>query len=152
MDRLAELPSACSPSTGALRFPVGTRFPAGIRGAGTAQAVVPQVPVVALTATADEATRSDMLHRLELNDPFIHTASFDRPNIRYSLVEKFKAAEQLLLRCRARRATAVSSTAPAATGLREVAERLSRHGCKAAPYHAGLPLELRQQTRKPSSG
>ena len=133
---------------GPLRLPVGARFSAGIRGAGTAQAVVPQVPVVALTATADEATRSDMLHRLELNDPFIHTASFDRPNIRYSLVEKFKAAEQLLRYVQSQKGNCGIVYCSSRNRVEEVAERLSRHGCKAAPYHAGLPLELRQQTQE----
>ena len=107
----------------------------------------PQVPVVALTATADEATRSDMLHRLELHDPFIHTASFDRPNIRYSLVEKFKGAEQLLRYVQSQKGNCGIVYCSSRNRVEEVAERLSRHGCKASPYHAGLPLDQRLRTQ-----
>lgn len=47
----------------------------------------PQVPIMALTATADDATRSDILSRLNLTDPHVYLGSFDRPNIRYTLME-----------------------------------------------------------------
>ncbi|KUE78565.1 ATP-dependent DNA helicase RecQ [Aeromonas schubertii] len=107
----------------------------------------PNVPVIALTATADEATRQDMLTRLALHDPFIHIASFDRPNIRYSLVEKFKGAEQLLRYVQSQKGNCGIVYCSSRNRVEEVAERLARHGCKAAPYHAGLPLELRQQTQ-----
>lgn len=106
------------------------------------------VPVVALTATADEATRRDMLHRLALHDPFIHTASFDRPNIRYSLVEKFKPAEQLLRYLQSQKGQCGIVYCSSRNRVDDVAQRLQRHGCKAAPYHAGLPLEQRLQTQE----
>jgi ATP-dependent DNA helicase RecQ len=54
------------------------------------------IPMMALTATADTATRQDIVIQLGLTSPHIHTGSFDRPNIRYTLEEKFKPLSQLL--------------------------------------------------------
>ncbi len=56
----------------------------------------PDVPVMALTATADATTREDILSRLALHDPLVHLGSFDRPNIRYTLLEKHKPLAQLV--------------------------------------------------------
>ncbi|MCG7533006.1 DNA helicase RecQ [Psychrobium sp. MM17-31] len=63
---------------------------------GQIKSVLPTPPIMALTATADDATRQEIASRLNLNNPFYHQASFDRPNIRYTLYEKFKPFHQLL--------------------------------------------------------
>ena len=55
----------------------------------------PELPFMALTATADDTTRLDIVRLLGLNDPYIQVSSFDRPNIRYMLMEKFKPLDQL---------------------------------------------------------
>ncbi|MEW3899566.1 ATP-dependent DNA helicase RecQ, partial [Klebsiella pneumoniae] len=57
---------------------------------------MPQIPFMALTATADDTTRRDIVRLLGLNDPLIQVSSFDRPNIRYMLMEKFKPLDQLM--------------------------------------------------------
>ena len=60
------------------------------------RAALPQVPMMALTATADSATRQDIVQRLALQQPLCFIGSFDRSNIRYTLVEKHKPTTQLL--------------------------------------------------------
>ncbi len=108
----------------------------------------PTIPVMALTATADEATRQDMLSRLNLHDPLIHIASFDRPNIRYTLVEKFKAIEQLQRYVGEQPGLCGIVYCSSRKRVEEVAERLLSRGHKAAAYHAGLPLALRQSVQE----
>ncbi|MGO4999932.1 DNA helicase RecQ [Oceanisphaera sp. W20_SRM_FM3] len=108
----------------------------------------PNIPVMALTATADEATRQDMLSRLNLTDPLIHIASFDRPNIRYTLVDKFKGADQLLRYVAEQPGLCGIVYCSSRKRVEEMAERLISRGHKAASYHAGLPLEVRQSVQE----
>lgn len=107
----------------------------------------PSVPLVALTATADHATQQDILQRLKLQDPLIEIRSFDRPNIEYLLVEKYRPLSQLfnyldqhkdesgIIYCTSRKRT------------EEIAQKLALKGLDARCYHAGLPLEERQHVQ-----
>ncbi|WP_295953424.1 DNA helicase RecQ [Rhodoferax sp.] len=103
------------------------------------------VPRIALTATADALTRADIVERLQLEDAQHFVSSFDRPNIRYTIVEKKEATQQLLrfierehdedagvVYCQSRKR------------VEEVAQTLCEHGINALPYHAGLDTKLRQ--------
>ncbi|MEY4737792.1 MAG: hypothetical protein RL302_2111 [Pseudomonadota bacterium] len=105
----------------------------------------PGVPRMALTATADDLTRADILERLQLEDARAFVSSFDRPNIRYTIVEKKDSTLQLLrfierehegeagiVYCQSRRK------------VEDMAQTLSDAGIKALPYHAGLDQKVRQ--------
>ncbi len=114
---------------------------------GRLKQLFPHIPIAALTATADDATRIDILNRLGLHEPFVHLASFDRPNIRYTLVEKFKPSEQLLhyVQKQAGQCGIVYCTSRKRT--EEVADLLKVRNYRAACYHAGLPADERARVQ-----
>ena len=103
----------------------------------------PRVPRIALTATADQATRQEMLQRLGLTDARVFLSSFDRPNIRYTVVEKDNARKQLLGFLGGRRGQAGIVYCLSRKKVEETAAWLSAEGYPALPYHAGLPAEVR---------
>ena len=105
----------------------------------------PEVPRVALTATADDITRREIIEKLKLNAAERFIASFDRPNINYRVLDKQNARQQLLrfyqdehqgqsgiVYCLSRR------------NVDETVTWLQRHDVKAVPYHAGLNGETRR--------
>ncbi|MEO8935756.1 MAG: DNA helicase RecQ [Burkholderiaceae bacterium] len=108
----------------------------------------PGVPRVALTATADPATRIEIVERLGLDDARSFVSSFDRPNIRYEIVEKIDARRQLIdfirtdhtdqagiVYCLSRRK------------VDETAAYLVEQGIKALPYHAGMDSDSRAKNQ-----
>ncbi|MGH8325383.1 MAG: DNA helicase RecQ [Steroidobacteraceae bacterium] len=109
----------------------------------------PAVPRVALTATADIATRKEMIERLRLREPRVFIASFDRPNIRYRIGEKDNPRRQLL--------RFVREEHPGDSGIvyclsrssvEDTAEFLVRSGVDALPYHAGLDSGTREENQR----
>lgn len=105
---------------------------------------LPGVPVIALTATADNTTRSDICSRLRLSDPLIHISSFDRPNIRYTLVEKYKAFDQLWMFVRGQKGQCGIIYCNSRNKVEDVAARLQKRGLSVAAYHAGLDNSQRE--------
>ncbi|MGB4347918.1 MAG: DNA helicase RecQ [Limnohabitans sp.] len=106
----------------------------------------PGVPRVALTATADALTRSDIIERLQLEEARLFISSFDRPNIRYTIVEKKDASTQLLRFIeREHDGEAGIVYCQSRKRVEEVAEMLVQTGIDALPYHAGLDAALRQK-------
>ncbi|WP_455820848.1 ATP-dependent DNA helicase RecQ [Pseudomonas cerasi] len=99
---------------------------------------LPEVPVMALTATADETTRNDIARLLQLNDPLIQISSFDRPNIRYTLVEKFKPTEQLLRYVQDQRGKCGIIYCNSRAKVEDTAARLQSRGLSVGAYHAGM--------------
>ena len=108
----------------------------------------PKVPMMALTATATERVRADIIKLLKLREPGCFVASFNRPNLAYRVVAKAKPSAQVLefLRERPRESGIIyCQSRKSAEGL---AARLAQHGIAAKPYHAGLPAEEREENQE----
>ena len=110
----------------------------------------PEVPIVALTATADKLTRQDIVEQLDLKDPQIFISSFDRPNLSLSVKRGFQQREKTrtildfiakhpnecgIIYCMSRDRT------------EKVAEMLTKHGIRASIYHAGLSTSARNKAQ-----
>ncbi|MEZ4485013.1 MAG: DNA helicase RecQ [Syntrophotaleaceae bacterium] len=115
---------------------------------GSLRQQFPRVPLIALTATADAQTRDDILQRLGLVDAPRFIAGFDRPNIRYTVVEKNKPARQLMDFLARQPNQAGIVYALSRKRVEEVAQRLQQAGLAAAAYHAGLGDEERRQVQE----
>ena len=103
------------------------------------------VPRIALTATADALTRADILERLQLQDARAFVSSFDRPNIRYTIVEKKDATQQLIrFITREHMGDAGIVYCQSRKRVEEIAQTLCNEGVDALPYHAGLDAAVRQ--------
>ena len=104
------------------------------------------VPRMALTATADDLTRADMVAHLQLEGAGQFVSSFDRPNIRYAIVEKKDPTQQLLRFIQRQHAGDAGVVyCQSRKRVEEVAELLAREGVNALPYHAGLDARVRQR-------
>jgi ATP-dependent DNA helicase RecQ len=104
----------------------------------------PEVPRIALTATADTVTREEIVARLKLEGAGIFVASFDRPNIRYQIVEKANARKQLLDFIRAEHAGEAGIVyCLSRRKVEETAAFLVEHDLRALPYHAGMDAQTR---------
>ena len=105
----------------------------------------PQVPRIALTATADELTRQEIINRLGLDTARIFVSSFDRPNIRYTIVERDNPRKQLLAFLADHRDAAGIVYCLSRRKVDETAAWLCEQGIAALPYHAGLDAGTRQK-------
>ncbi|MBP5990290.1 MAG: DNA helicase RecQ [Piscinibacter sp.] len=104
------------------------------------------VPRIALTATADELTRADIIERLQLQSAQVFISSFDRPNIRYAIVEKDDARRQLLRFIRdEHEGDAGIVYCLSRKKVEETAAWLNEEGIAALPYHAGLDADVRRR-------
>ncbi|MFZ6771182.1 DNA helicase RecQ [Undibacterium sp. SXout7W] len=108
----------------------------------------PHVPRIALTATADQQTRDEIIHRLQLENALQFVASFDRPNIRYQIVEKANGRKQLLDFIQAQHnGDAGIVYCLSRKKVEETAEFLCEHGITALPYHAGMEMSERSKNQ-----
>ena len=114
---------------------------------GRLRELFPGVPVMACTATADPQTRADVRARLGLSDAPVFVTGFDRPNIRYTVVDKREPAKQLLAFLKTREGEAGIVYCLSRKRTDEVAGRLAAAGVPAAAYHAGLPAAQRERVQ-----
>ncbi|WP_241610717.1 ATP-dependent DNA helicase RecQ [Rosenbergiella epipactidis] len=108
----------------------------------------PTLPIMALTATADSTTRQDILQRLQLHEPFIQVSSFDRPNIRYTLVDKYKPTDQLLTYLRDQRGKCGIIYCNSRAKVEDITARLQSRGWSVGAYHAGLEADERARVQE----
>ncbi|GAB6142328.1 DNA helicase RecQ [Methylosoma difficile] len=106
----------------------------------------PDIPRIALTATADEKTRQEIIQRLQLAHAPLFLSGFDRPNIRYQIVQKQNARQQLIEFIRSEHdGDAGIVYCLSRKKVEETAEWLRSKGVNALPYHAGMGNDLRQK-------
>jgi ATP-dependent DNA helicase RecQ len=103
----------------------------------------PNVPRLALTATADKRTREEIVQRLHLGNAERFLSSFDRPNIFYRIVPKEQPRKQLMAFLAERRGDAGIIYCMSRKKVDDIAAFLTEQGFPALPYHAGLPNDLR---------
>jgi len=104
----------------------------------------PSIPRIALTATADEKTRQEIIQRLQLEKAPLYLSGFDRPNIRYRIVQKQNARQQLIAFIEAEHSGDAGIVyCLSRKKVDETAEWLRSKGIKALAYHAGMPSDLR---------
>ena len=115
---------------------------------GGLKSCFPDAPVMALTATADHVTRQDIVQNLKLNRPHLYVGSFDRPNIRYTLVEKFKPMEQLCNFVVAQKGKSGIVYCNSRNKVERIADALKKRGVSAAGYHAGMENSERERVQQ----
>ena len=108
----------------------------------------PGVPIMALTATATERVREDIVRQLRLDDSRTYVASFNRPNLTYRVISKSKPYDQVREFVRNRRNESGIVYCFSRKAAESVAERLNADGIKALPYHAGLTAKERNHNQE----
>ena len=126
----------------------GHDFRPEYRALGQIKRHFPGLPFIALTATADDTTRQDIVRLLDLQDPLIQISSFDRPNIRYTLVEKYKPFDQLWHFVQGQRGKCGIIYCNSRSRVEDISARLQSKGISADAYHAGLSNERRGQVQE----
>ncbi|HLI89128.1 MAG TPA: DNA helicase RecQ, partial [Ktedonobacteraceae bacterium] len=108
----------------------------------------PAAPMLALTATATERVRDDILTELKLDDPHIHIASFNRPNLYYEVRQKHRGSYHELLQLLRDQPDAPAIVyCQSRKSVDEISDLLRRDGIRALPYHAGLTSEQRTENQ-----
>ena len=126
----------------------GHDFRSDYLGLGDLGALFPGVPRMAVTATATDKTRAEIVARLELHEPEIFVAPFDRPNISYAVQVKTDARGQLLKFLQAHRGAAGIVYCLSRKKTESTASWLCAQGFEALPYHAGLAAEVRTENQR----
>src|ERR1700693_5230457 len=124
----------------------GHDFRPEYRQLGQVRTRYPHVPMMALTATATERVRQDILEQLRLRDPHIHIASFNRPNLYYEVRQKNKGSfGELVQLLREQPDAPVIIYCQSRKSVDELSEALRHNGIRALSYHAGMTNEQRRE-------
>ena len=127
----------------------GHDFRPDYRALGRLKAAFPCVPRLAVTATADARTRDDILQQLDLTEPAVHVASFDRPNLTLGAEPKSgNKTDRLVSLIRAHKGESGIVYAATRKGTEQLAEALEKHGIAALAYHAGLEADDRAERQR----
>lgn len=110
--------------------------------------LLPEIPVTALTATATERVREDIVTHLRLRDPAVFVASFNRPNLTYRVTAKNQPARQIAEFVKGRPGESGIVYCATRSATERLAESLSRQGFPARPYHAGLTPAERSENQE----
>jgi ATP-dependent DNA helicase RecQ len=126
----------------------GHDFRPEYRKLGGLRKLLPEATVLALTATATDPVRQDIIERLALREPVCFTASFNRPNLHYRVIPKQKPTEQVheIVKKRANEAGIVYCASR--KGAEDLASSLTDRGHPAFPYHAGLTAAERNENQE----
>ncbi len=126
----------------------GHDFRPEYRNIGELRELFPQVPVMALTATATPRVRGDIVSQLGLQDGRIFQSSFNRPNLTYRILEKKEAFKRLLQEVRERKGQSVIVYAFSRKRVEKIAADLRANRVPAAAYHAGMSAQERSRVQE----
>ena len=125
----------------------GHDFRQDYRSLGQLKQRFPDIPVIGLTATADTTTEQDIQVQLGLDNPLVYKGSFDRPNIRYRVIAKYKPFEQIVTYIRQQDGSGIIYCNSRAK-VDDLSAKLHRQGFKSAAYHAGMDADERAYVQR----
>src|SRR3989344_5432879 len=125
----------------------GHDFRPEYRNLESLRTIFPESPIIALTATATEKVRIDILKQLSLRDPKIFLASFNRKNLNLKIIEKKKSMEKIIKILKEYRDESVIIYCFSRKDSENIAEKLRYRGFNALPYHAGLDNETKKHNQ-----
>ena len=125
----------------------GHDFRQDYRALGQIKSRFANIPVIGLTATADTATQADILTQLNLNEPLVYKDSFDRPNIRYRVMNKYKAFDQVVDYVKQQDGSGIIYCNSRAK-VDDLFAKLCRQGFRCAAYHAGMDNDERELVQR----
>ncbi|NDW22046.1 DNA helicase RecQ [Alteromonas hispanica] len=125
----------------------GHDFRQDYRALGKIKSRFSHIPVIGLTATADTATQADILTQLNLNAPLVYKGSFDRPNIRYRVMSKYKAFDQVVSYVKQQEGSGIIYCNSRAK-VDDLHNKLFRLGFRCAAYHAGMDSDERELVQR----